>query len=124
MKLRFILAIVLFVLPACVQAAPLTIEGEAKVIDGRTIEIWGQRIRLWGIAAIPPGTKAAEDSTRQLRRLIADVIVRCKSMEASSLRFTVARCYVGGIDIAWPLVLTGSAQDDSSESGGYYAGRK
>ena len=124
MKLRYIFAVALFVLPACAQAAPLTIEGEAKVIDGRTIEIWGQRIRLWGIAAIPPGTEAAEKSAQQLRRLIADVIVRCKSVEASSLRFTVARCYVGGIDIAWPLVLTGSAHDDAAVSGGYYAERQ
>jgi len=124
MKLRYIFAAVLFVMPLWVQAAPLTIEGEAKVIDGRTIEIWGQRIRLWGIAAIPPETEAAEKSARQLRRLIADVIVRCKSVGTSSLRYTVARCYVGGIDIAWPLVLTGSAEDDPGESGGYYAGHK
>lgn len=124
MKLRIIVAAVLFMLPACVQAAPLTIEGEAKVIDGRTLEIWGQRIRLWGIAAIPPDTEESEKAARQLRRLIADVIVRCKSADVSSLRFTVARCYVGGIDIAWPLVLTGSAQDDSGESGGYYTKRK
>ena len=124
MKWRHVFAVVLFVLPVWAQAAPLTIEGKARVIDGRTIEIWGQRIRLWGIAAIPPNTEAAEKSERQLRRLIADVVVRCQSREPSSLRYTVARCYVGGIDIAWPLVLTGAAQDDSGESGGFYAGRK
>ena len=101
--------------------APLVIEGGARAIDGRTIEIWGRKIRLWGIAAPSADTDAGRASRLRLGHLVANVTVRCERTGESSLTHMVARCYVGDIDIAWPMVMTGHAADDAASSGGYYA---
>lgn len=103
------------------HAKPLVIEGEARVVDGRTIEIWGQKIQIWGLSVPDAATEEGRKSKLQLQRLLADVVVRCESIDDASLRYLVAKCYVGDIDIAWPMVLTGNAQDDPGQSGGHYA---
>ncbi|MGI9386094.1 MAG: thermonuclease family protein [Methyloligellaceae bacterium] len=102
-------------------AEPMIIEGAARAIDGRTIEIWGQTIRLWGVSVADGDTEEGRRATLQLQRLIKNVTVRCKQTGESSLKFAVARCYVGDIDIAWPMVMTGHATDDPLLSGGHYA---
>ena len=103
---------------------PLVIEGTARAIDGRTIEIWGRKIRLWGISVPSAATDEGQKSTSQLERLVANVTVRCEQAGEASLQIMVARCYVGDIDIAWPMVMTGHAADDAALSGGFYAGAR
>lgn len=110
--------------PFRLSAESLTFQGKAKVVDENIVEIWGQRIRLWGITALSISSNDRRDAKAQLRKLIAGVIVRCESVGVSSMRYTVARCYAGGVDIAWPLVMTGIARDNPEESGGYYASGK
>ena len=103
------------------SSEPFVIEGEARVIDGSTLEIWGQRIRLWGVTVAEAETAEGERAAQQLRRLLADVVVRCQKVEEDSLAHLTARCYVGTIDIAWPMVLMGFAEDDPNQSGGLYS---
>ena len=100
---------------------PLIIEGRANVVNGNTIEIGGQSIQIWGISVPPPASDDGERAKEHLRRLIADVTVECRTVESTSFRYLVAQCFAGGIDIAWPLVLTGYATDNTRQSNGYYA---
>lgn len=100
---------------------PMVIEGEARAVDGRTIEIWGQKIRLWGVSVPDDDTEEGRRATMQLQRLVENVTVRCRQTGESSLKYAVARCYIGDIDIAWPMVMTGHATDDPLLSGGHYA---
>ena len=100
---------------------PLIIEGRADVINGNTIAIGGQSIRIWGISVPPPASDDAKRATEHLRRLITGVTVECRTVESSSFRYLVAQCFAGGVDIAWPLVLTGYAKDNTLQSNGYYA---
>lgn len=107
--------------PSASEKPPFIIEGQAKAVSGNTLEIWGHPIRLWGIRVADPASEKGRKATDHLQRLVAGVTVTCRAVDTSSLRHLVARCFVGGIDIARPIIEVGYAQDDPTQSDGYYA---
>lgn len=107
--------------PNASEQPPFVIEGQAKALSGNTLEIWGHPIRLWGIRVADPDSDKGRKATIHLQRLIAGVTVTCRAVDASSLRHLVAQCFVGGIDIARPIIEVGFAQDDPTQTDGYYA---
>lgn len=106
------------------EQPPFVIEGQAKALSGNTLEIWGHPIRLWGIRVADPKTEKGQKATVHLQRLVAGVTVTCHAVDATSLRHLVARCFVGAIDIARPIIEVGYGQDDPVQSDGYYARSK
>lgn len=98
-----------------------TLSGQASVIDGDTLEIHGTRVRLWGIDApeisqlcrgedsLPYrcGAKAANE----LDAFVARRPVSCEPVSSDVYGRTVARCSVGGADMAEWLVDSGLAFD-------------
>lgn len=107
--------------PNASEQPPFIIEGQAKALSGNTLEIWGHPIRLWGIRVADPDSDKGQKATVHLQQLIAGVTVTCRAVDASSLRHLVAQCFVGGIDIARPIIEVGFAQDDPTQTDGYYA---
>lgn len=108
-----------------------TIEGRASVIDGDTLEIHGQRIRLWGIDA-PEARQTCQDAARRAwscgRRaafatsdLVGERTVHCVQADRDRYGRPVARCSVGGADLAGALVRAGWALDWPDYSHGAYA---
>jgi|HigsolmetaAR205D_1030408.scaffolds.fasta_scaffold03169_4 Micrococcal nuclease (thermonuclease) homologs len=101
-------------------AGPLAhdISGRASVVDGDTLEIHGQRIRLWGVDA-PESSQVCEHAGRrwrcgaQVANALADWIgqrtVSCVTLNRDRYGRAVARCQVGGEDIAGWLVERGYA---------------
>lgn len=107
--------------PSASEQPPFIIEGQAKAVSGNTLEIWGHPIRLWGIRVADPDSEKGRKAIQHLQRLVAGVTVTCHAVDATSLRHLVAQCFVGGIDIARPIIEVGYAQDDPAQSDGYYA---
>jgi len=114
---------------ATAMAAPLI--GQASIIDGDTIEIHGQRVRLWGIDA-PESSQLCRNANSDLYRCgakaanalanhVAGKPVRCESVDRDRYGRTVARCFVGGVDMAEWLVRSGLAVDWPRYSKGRYA---
>lgn len=115
------ISVLSIVTPDAAERPPFIVEGQAKVVSGDTLEIWGHPIRLWGIRVAEPGSEEGREAMAHLRRLIAGVTVTCHAVDTRSLRHMVARCFAGGVDIARPIVEIGYAQDDPTQSNGYYA---
>jgi endonuclease YncB( thermonuclease family) len=87
-----------------------TIAGRAAVIDGDTLEIHGERIRILDIDA-PESRQACEDDDgvawrcgQQAALALADWIdqqpVTCETTRKDRYRRWLARCGVGGVDLA------------------------
>jgi endonuclease YncB( thermonuclease family) len=98
---------------------PATHVGQARVIDGDSLEIDGARIRLIGIDAPELGQscrgadgvvfacgQAARDA---LQGFIAAQPVSCREIRADRYRRALARCSVGGADLAAWMVSRGWA---------------
>lgn len=131
-----IVAVFLAVLVACRQDDPEVADeqdlvGVATVVDGDTIEIHGKRIRLSGIDAPERGRECTDASGAIVRvyqttsialdRFIAGRSVRCARDGNDGYGRVVARCRVGGTDIASWMVANGHAWDWPKYSKGRYA---
>ncbi|WP_413815257.1 thermonuclease family protein [Bradyrhizobium sp.] len=122
------IALVFFASSGTALAASLI--GQSSIIDGDTLEIHGTRIRLWGIDA-PESSQLCrgEDSlpyrcgakaANELDRFIAGRPVSCEPVSRDVYGRTVARCSVGGADMAEWLVDSGLAFDWPKYSNGKY----
>ena len=103
------------------MATPLRAEitGKLRVIDGDTIDVGEVRVRLHGIDAPERGqpctTLAGQNwscgdwATRQLRDGFEGQDARCVRQDTDRYGRVVARCFVGGRDIAQVAVQQGWA---------------
>jgi len=109
-----------FVRSSCsTQAVADQIIGAATVIDGDTIRIDDMRIRLHGIDAPETaqscnaaggGTWACGiEATRELRAALSEREVNCQPVTLDRYGRTVARCFVGTIDVQADMVRRGLA---------------
>jgi endonuclease YncB( thermonuclease family) len=118
--------------PSLVLAQPATgmITGTASVVDGDTLDIHGTRIRLAGVDA-PESAQQCRDregatylcgskAALALDDFIARRPVECSPVSKDRDGRTVARCEVGGTDLAEWLVLQGHALDWPRYSKGAY----
>jgi endonuclease YncB( thermonuclease family) len=95
------------------------ISGPAKVITGDTIELPGQRLKLAGIDApdVPQGCRTAqgefyrcgEESWKFLNSLVQGHSVSCSPLDGNHGGQKIARCHVGGKDLANEIVRSGHA---------------
>lgn len=95
------------------------VSGKLRVIDGDTIDVGETRIRLHGIDAPergqPCSTLGDQDwgcgdwVTRQVRDRFEGQTARCEALDHDSEGRLIARCNVGGQDIARVLVQEGLA---------------
>lgn len=103
-----------------VPAAPLSAQAPPALVvaDGDTFSIGGKRIRLYGIDA-PEGRQMCRRdgvdwacgaaAARQLRGLIADRPVHCRTIETDSFGRAVAVCHAGGVELNRAMVRYGWA---------------
>ena len=106
------------------------LSGYARVVDGDTISIGGTKLRLCGIDAPERGERDYRAANTQMRKLVANRIVRCVPVgegtpcDGCSRRKShdriVAQCFVGETDLAAEMVRSGYAGDWPGFSGGYY----
>jgi endonuclease YncB( thermonuclease family) len=112
-------------------ALPTELTGQASVIDGDTLEILGMRVRLWGVDA-PESTQLCRGADSNLYRcgakaandldaFIAQRPASCKPVSQDQYERTVAKCFVGDIDLGEWLVRNGLALDWPQYSKGQYA---
>jgi endonuclease YncB( thermonuclease family) len=117
--------------PLLAQPATGMIAGTASVVDGDTLDIHGTRIRLAGIDA-PESAQQCRDNVGTIylcgskAALALDEFIARRPAECSPERKdrdgrTIARCEVGGIDLAVWLVEQGHALDFPRYSKGKYA---
>ena len=103
------------------QALPSSREpsvGRASVIDGDTIEIKGQRIRLNAMDA-PESSQTCEVDNKPYRcgqkaaLALSDLLgardVRCERTGSDRYRRTLARCFLGDLDVGRWMVENGWA---------------
>ena len=107
-----------------------SLAGRASVIDGDTIEIRSQRIRLWGIDAPESRQLCMADdkpwrcgqrSALALADWLGQRTVGCEERDRDRYQRIVAKCTVGGEDIATWLVSHGWALDWPRYSRGAHA---
>jgi endonuclease YncB( thermonuclease family) len=99
-----------------VQAAAL--HGQARIIDGDTLDLAGVRIRLFGIDAPEHNQNCTDDrgkrwacgtfATQTLKALTRGEL-SCEELDRDRYGRVVARCSVGGRDIAEQMVAQGAA---------------
>lgn len=94
--------------------------GQATAIDGDTIRIGTQSIRLQGVDAPELSENLGPAARDVMAQILAQGIVQCQSDGTHSYNRIVARCYIGRIDIAIPLIAGGWALDCPAYSGGRY----
>lgn len=88
----------------------LVVEGPAVVVDSMTLQIWGKRIRLAGITTRDLERDGDETAKTYLKRLVADVRVRCETSGVHYQVETTGACFVGEVNIAASLVKAGHAR--------------
>lgn len=112
-------------------ASAQTYVGRAYVIDGDTIEVQEERIRINGIDA-PESEQTCDDATGEayncgsratlaLAEYLGQRTVHCEEVARDIWDRAVARCSVGGEDVAAWLVRNGWALDWRRYSKGAYA---
>lgn len=98
-----------------------TLEGKAVLVDGDSIVIAGKQVRLWGIDAPEMDTREGYLAKLYLRTVIDEKSVRCVEQGARVSSETMAKCYIGEVDIGEVMVLSGHARDWVQYSQGYYS---
>lgn len=117
---RFCSLLVALLLALPLGAAQREIAGPARVIDGDTLEIAGQRLRIGGIDA-PERAETCIDAqgqdwpcgawaTKATRELLGQQRLTCVDLGEQSFDRIVARCYIGGRDLAVSLIEAGIAR--------------
>lgn len=99
------------------------------VIDGDTLEIHGERIRLddidatesWQLCYAPTAYRCGQEAAFALADWIGRRTVTCAEQSRDRYKRVVARCNVGGVDVAAWLVESGHALDLPRYSKGEYA---
>ena len=99
--------------------------------DGDSFVLNGEEIRLWGVDAVELSQfcqKAGRDypcgqlAKSHLKNLIGHHDLRCEKMPASPKETrTVAKCFIGDVDVGREMVLSGWAIDYRYFSEGFYA---
>jgi endonuclease YncB( thermonuclease family) len=114
----------LFLLASLPAFAQTEVSGTCLVIDGDTVNVISHsgtiRVRLRGIAAPEINQRGGKEATTFLERYAEGKPVRCVLDEATTSKFEVGTCYVGGQDIAAAVVKAGLARDCPRISGGKY----
>ena len=133
MKTKFLLAAFAALSSTAFSSAGAAepIIGLVSVIDGDTIEIHGQRMRIWGIDAPESSQLCRGPDSLQFRcgakaaNALADFTagqtVSCTQVDRDRYGRVVARCDVGGTDMAEWLVRSGHAVDWPRYSRGRYS---
>ena len=103
-----------------VGCALTTLTGPATVQDGDTIYVQHQAIRLSGVDAEELSEPNGPRAKYALRNLIGSASVTCVFTGDYSYSRTVARCYIGDIEINRSIVASGWALDCPKFSGGRY----
>ena len=119
MRLASCVACVIWVLNAGAVLGSDPLAGPVTVVDGDTIRLGDTRIRLHGIDAPESaqfcnaaggGTWACgTEATRTLQHIVAGQEVSCQPLTLDRYGRTVARCFVGNIDIEAEMVRSGLA---------------
>ena len=114
-----ILALALGVLWSAVPVAAVELTGAIRVVDGDTFDLGATRIRLHGIDALERGQSCftttgqnwscGDWTTRQVRDRFEGARATCRKLTSDRYGRTVARCRVGGQDMARLLVRDGLA---------------
>lgn len=101
------------------QLAAAEVTGKIRVIDGDTFDVGTTRVRLFGIDAPEqdqPCTSARGETwacgawvSSEVRSRYEGRSARCEPMDTDRYGRTVARCHVGGEDVASVLVQDGLA---------------
>jgi endonuclease YncB( thermonuclease family) len=106
-----------------------------RVVDGDTFWVCNgaacTKIRLCGIDAPERGTAGAREATAALSAMIAGKNAHCVQVgggtpcdgrsKPTSYDRVVAQCFVGGADVAPPMIEGGNACDWMGFSGGAYS---
>jgi endonuclease YncB( thermonuclease family) len=117
----------MWVILAFCLAAPIaglradTLEGKAVLVDGDSIVIGDKQVRLWGIDAPEMDTREGYLAKLYLRTVIETNTVRCVEQGARVSSETMAKCYVGQVDIGEVMVLSGHAREWLQYSQGFYS---
>jgi endonuclease YncB( thermonuclease family) len=91
-----------------------------RVLDGDTVQIRDVRVRLWGIDAPELPSPAGYHARAALRRLVKARAVRCEPVGHDKYRRTVARCFVGDVDLGAAMIQAGKARPFCRYSGDFY----
>lgn len=91
------------------QSAPRLVSGKATVIDGDGLRIGRHTIRIAGIDAPEWNQPHGRAAKRALASLVRSRRVRCEVTGTDRYGRTLARCYVGDIDIGRRMVQGGHA---------------
>lgn len=128
-EMKRLALIVLLAFPAPTMAAEI-VGSVARVADGDTFTIGKTRIRLCGIQAPERGRRGAKAATAELSRIVAGRTIRCVPVgegtpcdgrsPAHSFDRVVAQCFAGRTDVAGALAASGTVDDWSKFSGGFY----
>ena len=117
----------MWIILALCSLAPLTglraeeLVGKPVLIDGDSIVVAGKPIRLWGIDAPEMDTREGYLAKRYLRTVIEEHTVRCVEQGARVSTETMAKCYIGEVDIGEIMVLSGHAREWKQYSQGHYS---
>ena len=112
------------------MAAPAAGGEGLRIVDGDGLRAGKERVRLWGIDAPELRQKCQRDGASyacgeiaadMLRLFVGSEPVACIEVEKDRYGRTVARCSVGGVDLAALMVSAGWAVDFERYSGGHYA---
>lgn len=115
-KVLIVVAALAVALPQVVAA---DVSGKIRVIDGDTFDVRGVRIRLHGIDAPEQGQTCTtpEGATWGCGAWVTEAVTksfdgkatRCEAVDTDRYGRMVARCFVGGRDVARSLVQDGLA---------------
>ena len=94
--------------------------GQATVIDGDTIRVDKLKVRLWGLDAPEMNTDGGVRAKEAMVHLIEGKEVSCEPDGTVSYDRVVAKCFVGGRDIASFVIEAGVAKPYCKFSGEYY----
>ncbi len=112
MKYRRAILLAALLLTACGRSP-------VKAIDGDTLDVGGERIRIFGIDA-PEMTQRCTnehgfpyacgyEAFLALGKVIRDQHVNCSALSRDTYGRTLARCYVGTLDLGEYMVRSGNA---------------
>jgi endonuclease YncB( thermonuclease family) len=92
------------------------------VSDGDTFKVAGHKwpVRVWGIDAPERDTPEGQTARDYLTKWIKGKPVTCETVVVDKYRRTVAKCFLGEIDIARRMLKIGQAKEFCSFTRGVY----